>query len=80
MSPDTGPLGGPYSISTAEFPARAPQRLKVSFEFSPPKTEAAERTLWETVTRLTPLQPTFYSVTSPAGRLARSATPGPSRA
>ena len=48
MSSDTGPLGGPYSVSTAEFPARAPQRLKVSFEFSPPKTEAAERTLWET--------------------------------
>ena len=37
MSPDTGPLtsvGG----STGDFPARSPQRLKVSFEFSPPKT------------------------------------------
>ena len=74
MSPDTGPLGGPYSISTAEFPARAPQRLKVSFEFSPPKTEAAERTLWETVTRLTPLQPTFYSVTYGAGGSTRQRT------
>jgi methylenetetrahydrofolate reductase (NADPH) len=74
MSPDTGPLGGPYSVSTAEFPARAPQRLKVSFEFSPPKTEAAERTLWETVTRLTPLQPTFYSVTYGAGGSTRQRT------
>jgi len=74
MSPDTGPLGGPYSVSNAEFPARAPQRLKVSFEFSPPKTEAAERTLWETVTRLTPLQPTFFSVTYGAGGSTRQRT------
>ena len=57
MSPDTGPLSA-SSVATAEFPARAPQRLKASFEFSPPKTEAAERTLWETVTRLAPLRPT----------------------
>ena len=27
MSPDTGPLGSPFSVSTTEFPARAPQRL-----------------------------------------------------
>ncbi len=74
MSPDTGPLGGPYSVSNAEFPARAPQRLKVSFEFSPPKTEAAERTLWETVTRLAPLQPTFFSVTYGAGGSTRQRT------
>ena len=74
MSPDTGPLGGPYSLSSAEFPARAPQRLKVSFEFSPPRTEAAERTLWETVTRLAPLQPTFFSVTYGAGGSTRQRT------
>ena len=77
MSPDTGPLStgtGPLGAGTSEFPARAPQRLEVSFEFSPPKTEAAERTLWETVTRLTPLQPTFFSVTYGAGGSPRSAT------
>ena len=67
-------MSGPYSVSTAEFPARAPQRLKVSFEFSPPKTEAAERTLWETVTRLAPLQPTFFSVTYGAGGSTRQRT------
>jgi methylenetetrahydrofolate reductase (NADPH) len=72
MSPDTGPLSTATSIS--EFPARAPQRLKVSFEFSPPKTEAAERTLWETVTRLTPLHPTFFSVTYGAGGSTRQRT------
>ncbi len=75
MSPDTGPLhAGPLSLAAAEFPARAPQRLKVSFEFSPPKTEAAERTLWETVTRLTPLQPSFFSVTYGAGGSTRQRT------
>ena len=74
MSPDTGPLGGPLSVAAAEFPARAPQRLQVSFEFSPPKTEAAERTLWETVTRLAPLRPLFFSVTYGAGGSTRQRT------
>jgi methylenetetrahydrofolate reductase (NADPH) len=72
MSPDTGPLS--TSAGTSEFPARTPQRLRVSFEFSPPRTEAAERTLWETVTRLTPLQPTFFSVTYGAGGSTRQRT------
>jgi methylenetetrahydrofolate reductase (NADPH) len=61
-------------VSLSEFPARAPQRLKVSFEFSPPKTEAAERTLWETVERLAPLRPTFFSVTYGAGGSTRQRT------
>ena len=77
MSPDTGPLStsaGPLNTGTSEFPARTPQRLRVSFEFSPPKTETAERTLWETVTRLTPLQPTFFSVTYGAGGSTRQRT------
>jgi methylenetetrahydrofolate reductase (NADPH) len=60
--------------TAAEFPARAPQRLKVSFEFSPPKSEAADRTLWETVNRLTPLHPTFFSVTYGAGGSTRQRT------
>jgi methylenetetrahydrofolate reductase (NADH) len=56
------------------FPARTAQRLKVSFEFSPPRTEQAERTLWETVERLTPLHPTFFSVTYGAGGSTRQRT------
>ena len=60
--------------TTPYFPARGPQRLKVSFEFSPPKTEQAERTLWETVERLTPLKPTFFSVTYGAGGSTRQRT------
>ena len=60
--------------TTTEFPARSPQRLQVSFEFSPPRTEGAERTLWETVTRLTPLRPSFFSVTYGAGGSTRQRT------
>ena len=48
--------------AASEFPARSPQRLQVSFEFSPPRTEAAENTLWETVKRLTPLEPALELV------------------
>ena len=60
--------------ATAEFPARTPQPLQISFEFSPPRTEAAENTLWETVRRLTPLRPTFFSVTYGAGGSTRQRT------
>ncbi|SJZ70003.1 5,10-methylenetetrahydrofolate reductase (NAD(P)) [Enhydrobacter aerosaccus] len=75
MSPDTGPLSSsPLAGGTAEFPARAPQRLKVSFEFFPPKTEAMEHSLWEAVKRLAPLHPTFFSVTYGAGGSTRQRT------
>ena len=72
MSPDTGPLS--VATSTTEFPARTSQRLQVSFEFSPPRTESAQRALWETVTRLTPLHPSFFSVTYGAGGSTRQRT------
>ena len=74
MSPDTGPIGNQMSTTATEFPARAPQRLAVSFEFSPPRTDAAEHTLWETVKRLTPLHPSFFSVTYGAGGSTRQRT------
>ncbi|KAF0099322.1 MAG: methylenetetrahydrofolate reductase (NADPH) [Rhodospirillaceae bacterium] len=78
MSPDTGPIGNPLSstgsATATEFPARAPQRLAVSFEFSPPRTDAAEQILWETVKRLTPLHPAFFSVTYGAGGSTRQRT------
>ena len=35
------------------------RRIRVSFEFFPPKTEEMEKTLWETITRLAPLEPQF---------------------
>ncbi|GFE86113.1 methylenetetrahydrofolate reductase [Steroidobacter agaridevorans] len=49
-------------------------RPTVSFEFFPPKDEAMEKTLWESVERLAPLQPRFVSVTYGADGSTRART------
>jgi methylenetetrahydrofolate reductase (NADPH) len=54
--------------------ARLRGRPTVSFEFFPPKDEQMERTLWESVQRLTPLQPRFVSVTYGADGSTRTRT------
>lgn len=46
----------------------------VSFEFFPPKTDAMEAALWETITALEPLRPQFVSVTYGAGGSTRDRT------
>ena len=50
------------------------RRIRVSFEFFPPKTGEMERTLWESITRLAPLRPHFVSVTYGAGGSTRERT------
>ncbi|MEV5574641.1 methylenetetrahydrofolate reductase [NAD(P)H] [Spirillospora sp. NPDC052269] len=45
-----------------------------SFEFMPPKTAEAARTLWRTIRELEPLNPTFVSVTYGAGGSTRDNT------
>ena len=49
-------------------------RVRVSFEFFPPKTEEMERALWDCITRLAPLAPSFVSVTYGAGGSTRERT------
>lgn len=49
-------------------------RPHVSFEFFPPKDEQMEQTLWQSVERFVPLQPTFVSVTYGADGSTRSRT------
>ena len=49
-------------------------KIRVSFEFFPPKNDEMETKLWETVTRLAPLTPDFVSVTYGAGGSTRERT------
>lgn len=49
-------------------------RPVVSFEFFPPKDEQMEATLWQSIERLSPLQPRFVSVTYGADGSTRTRT------
>ena len=54
--------------------AGLPGDVRVSFEFFPPKTEKMDAQLWEAITQLAPLDPSFVSVTYGAGGSTRERT------
>jgi len=51
-----------------------PHAIRFSFEFFPPRDAAMEARLWQTVSRLAPLQPSFVSVTYGADGSTRERT------
>jgi methylenetetrahydrofolate reductase (NADPH) len=62
------------AIARASRDGAKPEGLRVSYEFFPPKTEAMEETLWQSIKRLAPLSPDFVSVTYGAGGSTRERT------
>ena len=67
-APETGPL------PTAPLFADLPGDISVSVEFFPPKSEKMEEQLWDAITQLAPLAPSFVSVTYGAGGSTRERT------
>jgi methylenetetrahydrofolate reductase (NADPH) len=63
-----------FDAMTEMTPATPAKLPNISFEFFPPKTEEMDRTLWETIERLAPLNPSFVSVTYGAGGSTRERT------
>jgi len=62
------------SAPQAPLFAGVPGDISVSFEFFPPKSEKMEEQLWEAITQLAPLAPSFVSVTYGAGGSTRERT------
>ncbi len=76
MTPSSGPTDAIDAIKSGQPPLYELPRdeVSVSFEFFPPKTPKMEENLWDSITRLAPLNPKFVSVTYGAGGSTRERT------
>jgi methylenetetrahydrofolate reductase (NADPH) len=74
MTPSFSALNEARTALDTPLFAGLPGDIRVSFEFFPPKTEKMEESLWQAVTQLAPLDPSFVSVTYGAGGSTRERT------
>jgi methylenetetrahydrofolate reductase (NADPH) len=74
MTPTLSQLHEYRTATDAPLFSGLPGDVAVSFEFFPPKSEKMEAQLWDAVTQLKPLGPSFVSVTYGAGGSTRERT------
>ena len=74
MTPTLDQLHEYRTATDAPLFSGLPGDVAVSFEFFPPKSEKMEAQLWDAVTQLKPLAPSFVSVTYGAGGSTRERT------
>ncbi len=74
MTPTLDQLHEYRTATDAPLFSGLPGDVAVSFEFFPPKSEKMEAQLWDAVTQLRPLGPSFVSVTYGAGGSTRERT------
>jgi methylenetetrahydrofolate reductase (NADPH) len=68
------PSSGMNLLSDCAIASPLPVDVDVSFEFFPPDTDKSSKTLWSSIQRLAPLNPSYVSVTYGAGGTTRERT------
>ena len=74
LTPEYGRRSGDLGSAQPSLYELPSSEVSVSFEFFPPNTPKMEETLWDSITKLAPLNPEFVSVTYGAGGSTRERT------